>query len=168
MGKIVKTTDFVGEYAIQQNIYATSDLQAFIDKYEIEYLRDLFGPVFAALFYADISTPYAQPVNADYAALFNPIQTDEIRSEGIKEMLLGFIYWEYCRKDSVKKTLTGHVTAQNEVSSQVDAINTQLYLLYNKAVKTYVMIAKYIDLNEATYGALNIRYTCKALNHWAI
>ena len=41
MGKIVKTTDFVGKYKVSQNNFAETDLQSFIDKFEKVYIRRL-------------------------------------------------------------------------------------------------------------------------------
>jgi len=170
MGKIVKTTDFVGVFAITQNNFTTPKLQAFIDRFEKEYLYDLLGVTLANLFLADISTPYTPPANADYLIIYNPLDIDAYckreRSEGIKQMLIAFIYWEFVKDQPVKNTITGPVIAQNEVSTGVDFNDTNLYLIYNLGVKTFNVIQRYIRDNYNDYS--DYKGTCKAINHWSI
>lgn len=171
MSKIVKTTDFVGKYSISQNSFNTTDLQAFIDKYEKVYLRDLLGLVLGDLLYADIAgSTYLPPVTARFTVLFNAIAQElngfDVISDGIKEMLLGFIYWEYVKATSVHNTITGNVIAENEVSSKVDFASTEVYNNYNEAIKSYRAIQIYINENSSTYPEYNGKMKVKA--HWSI
>lgn len=173
-GKIVQTTDFVGKYAITQNTFNESDLQSFIDKYEILYLYDLLGVTLGNALYANIApSTFLPPVTAIYATLFNPIYSDEnticsnqIRSNGIKEMLIGFIYWEYTKQQAVNNTITGNVIQQNEVSNGADWNTSEIYNIYNVAVKSYNAIQSYIRKNSTVYPDFNGLY--KGLNHWAV
>ncbi len=171
MGKIVKVEDFTGKYAISQNAYNVSQIQSFIDKYEKVYLRDLLGLVTGDLLYADIApVTFLPPVNAIYSVLFNPIAEvingREIISNGIKEMLLGFIYWHYTIKQPITNTLTGNVVQQNEVSRQADWSETDIYENYNEAVRTYTAIQYFINNDRTNYPDYSGK--CKQLNHWAI
>ena len=171
MGKIVKTTDFIGKYAISQNSHNTNNLQAFIDKYEKVYLRDLLGLNLGDLLYADIASgTFLPPVTARYATLFNAIAQElngcDVISDGIKEMLLGFIYWEYVKTSSINNTVTGNIAAQNEVGSHVDFCNTEVYNNYNEAIKSYRAIQIYINENSSTYPEFNGKMKVKA--HWAL
>lgn len=167
MGKIVKTTDFVGKYSISQNSFNGSDLQAFIDKYEKVYLRDLLGLVLGDLLYADIAAnTFLAPPTARYTVLFNAIAQElngcDVISDGIKEMLLGFIYWEFVRQATVQNTTTGNVIAQNEVSAQADWSSTNIYDNYNEAIKSYRAIQIYINTNSSTYPEFNGKMKSKA------
>lgn len=153
MAKILQTTDFTGKYAISQNNFNTSDLQAFIDKYESIYVYDLLGVELGNLLLDDITTDFAPPVTTKYATIFNVLSQDEplVRSNGIKEMLLGFVYFEFVRTQTVQNTLVGNVLNQNEVSVNVDFANTVVYLNYNEAIRTYRGIQCYVLHNFAIY-----------------
>ena len=146
MAKILQTTDFTGKYAISQNNFNTSDLQAFIDKYESIYVYDLLGVELGNLLLDDITTDFTPPVTTKYATIFNVLSQDDplVRSNGIKEMLLGFVYFEFVRTQTVQNTLVGNVLNQNEVSVNVDFANTVVYLNYNEAIRTYRGIQCYV------------------------
>ena len=170
MSKIIRTTDFVGMYAISQNSNSTAVLQSYIDKYETLYIYDLLGKELGDLFLADIGTPFNPPLTAKYLTIYNALSIDfvnmEARSNGIKEMLIGFIYFEYVRKNTVKNTLVGNVIAANEVSSQSDWNNTNIYFNYNEAVRTYNSIQIYIEQNSGNYPEYN--GNIKKYSNWAI
>jgi hypothetical protein len=170
MAKIVRTTDFIGKYSITQNNFLTTTLQAFIDKYEIKYLNDLLGVNLATLFYADITTPFTEPDTQIYKDLYNSFASEingcDVVSDGLKEMLIGFIYFHYVSESPVKITPTGGVVAQNEVSTTVDFNSTQVYENYNEAVKTYRSVQIYINDNTTVYPTYNGKM--KSFNHWAI
>lgn len=154
MAKILQTTDFTGKYAISQNNFNEADLQAFIDKYESKYAYDLLGVELGTLLLADIAvSTFLPPVTPIYATIFNILSQDEplVRSNGIKEMLLGFVYFEFIRTQTVQNTLTGNVLNQNEVATVVDWGSTGVYANYNEAVTTYRGIQCYILDNITDY-----------------
>lgn len=173
MGKIVKTTDFVGKYSITQNGFTTPKLQAFIDNFEKVYLYDMLGVTLGDLLYNDIASgTFLPPVTAIYADLFNPIYEntgyyrDLWRSAGIKDMITGFIYWEFVRDQSVINTITGPVNQQNEVSNRVDWNTTSIYDNYNSSVRSYCVIQNYCWTNIGDYP--DYAGITKKLNSWAI
>jgi hypothetical protein len=168
MAKIVQTTDFIGKYTITQSSNTITILQAFIEKYEKIYLYDLLGVALGNLLLADISTPFTVPSTLKYSNIFNPISQDTplIRTNGIKEMLVGFIYFEYCKQSTVKHTITGYVIGDNEVSNQVDINSTPIYGNYNEAVNTFKCIQCYINANSSDY--IDFKGTYKCYNSWAI
>lgn len=163
MSKIIQTTDFVGKYSITQNSFGVADLQSFIDKYEKVYLYDLLGISLGDLFYADISTPFTAPNTLIYTTLFNAKYSDndnaniinQIRSNGVKEMILGFVYFEYIRNQNVTNTSNGNVIASNEVSVSAKWSETGIYEVYNEAIKTYRSIQTYILNNLTVYPLFN-------------
>lgn len=173
MAKIVQTTDFVGKYKLTQNNLQTSNLQSFIDKYELKYLRDLLGVELATLLLADITTNYAGPNTQKYKDIYNSFASDDSElfckqyySNGIKEMLTGFIYFEYVRTTATIHTMTGVVKPQNEVSSIASFEETNLYSNYNEAMISYKAIQKFICSNSTDYAEYN--GISKQNNHWAI
>jgi hypothetical protein len=157
MAKIVQISDFKGKYQVSQNAFDVTSFQSFIDKYERKYLYDLLGVTLGDLLLADITTPFAVPTTLIYQTIFNELNLDntsfcrQIRSNGIKEMLLGFIYFEYIRSKAVVNTPVGSVIAQNEVSIIADWNSTGLYANYNEAIKSYQSIQRYILLNSVSY-----------------
>lgn len=171
MGKIVRTTDFVGKYSITQNAFTTPKLQAFIDKFEKVYLHDMLGVTLGDLLYNDIApNTFLPPVTLIYATLYNPLQLNAYcnnwRSEGIKEMLTAFIYWELVKDQAIVNTITGPVMQQNEVSKQVDWNATNIYDVYNSGVRSYSVIQAYIEGDKTDYSDYSgIR---KTLNSWAV
>ncbi len=169
MGKIVKTTDFVGKYSISQNSYNSDDLQAFIDKYEKVYLRDLLGLTLGDLLYADI-TAYNPPATARYLVLFNPIAQEinncDVISDGIKEMLIAFIYWEFVKTQASSVAVIGNVSPQAEVSTGVDFNSTEVYNIYNVGIASYRAIQIYINNNSSTYP--EFKGKMKVKNSWFV
>lgn len=154
MAKILQTTDFTGKYAISQNNFNTTDLQAFIDKYESKYVYDLLGVELGNLLLNDIvASTFLPPATVIYATIFNVLSQDEplVRSNGIKEMLLGFVYFEFVRTQTVQNTLTGNVLNQNEVADVVDWSSTGVYYNYNEAITTYRGIQCYVLDNLTVY-----------------
>lgn len=162
MAKIIQISDFVGKYAVSKNAFDIADLQHYIDKYEVKYIYDLLGVTLGNLLLADITTPFALPTTVIYQDIFKAINSDnasyfcnQIRSNGIKEMLLGFIYFEYVRTKSVVNTPTGSFTAQNEASVLADWSATEIYTNYNEAIKSYKTIQNYININNTIYPTFN-------------
>lgn len=157
MSLIVQTTDFVGRYEIAQNTYNTSKLQSFIDTYEEQYLVELLGAELFNLFNSDVVN-YA-PQNVPYTTIFNQIRIDFnsyiYESSGIKKMLLGFIYFEFCRANSVKNTISGFAQNNTENSSTPDFSSSQIYEVYNISIKNYRIIQQYIFNNTTTFPLFN-------------
>lgn len=166
MGLIIKDTDFVGDFTIAKTAF--TDINSYITKYEEKYLIDLLGVELFKLFKADITTPYSAPNTLIYANLFNEIREDDnscIRvSEGMKVMLLGFIYFQYQRKNSFFATPSGTVQAQGEVSRNTAADENYLYERYNNSIRSYRTIQWYIRKNDTDYPEYNGQ--CKAVASW--
>jgi hypothetical protein len=150
MGILINTSDFVGKYAISQNNF--SKLNEYITDYETKYLYDLLGKTLADLFIASVVNN--QPVGASYLAIYNVIELEiglkVERNEGMKNMLLGFIYFEYMRKSPIKNTITGNTINANENSTPTfDCWG--LTTRYNSSVNDYKIIQYYINQNLTDY-----------------
>ena len=161
MGLLIVKNDFVGKYELAKSI--NDKIDSYIAKYENQYLRDLLGSELFALFEADV-TNYL-PQSAEFLTIYNPINTNvndvEVRSEGIKDMLLGLIYFDYERDNRYKSTNIGQ-TKNTPDSASNDFDLHHLYERYNEAVKNYQNIQYYICANISdypTYKGLNKSYT---------
>lgn len=151
MGILINSTDFVGKYAIAQNSF--SNVDAFIAQYEKNYLYDLLGKTLADLFIASVVSNV--PVGVEYLAIFNVIELENYylcvrRNEGMKNMMLGFVYYEYMRKTPIKSTISGQVVNSNENSvSTFDAWG--MTNRYNSSIEDYKIIQYYINENSTDY-----------------
>lgn len=162
MGILINTSDFVGKYAIAQNSF--SKLSEYITQYETAYLYDLLGVTLADAFIASVVNNL--PVGAPYLAIYNVIELDLTcsteRNEGMKNMLLGFIYYEFMRKDPIKSTITGQVLNSNENSTPV-LDNWGMCNRYNNSVNDYQIIQYYIKQNLTDYPNYKGQYKGFAL-----
>ena len=95
------------------------------------------------------SVPAGQPTLPQFQAIWNSFAFDDSpcklrRSEGMKEMLLLFIYWEYLRDQPIKNNIAGNTINIQANSEQAVSSQTNMYTNYNKALETYWNIQWYI------------------------
>jgi len=152
MGLFVTISDFTGKFALSTGMYANTNIQSYIDRYEDIYLTELLGVKLYNLFIADLVSNV--PVTAKYTKIFNAFKEElDIRliiSKGMKDMLVGFIYFEYMKDSITQTTPIGVVKQQSENSTPISA-HSPIYLRYNESVKTYRAIQDYIMQNLSTY-----------------
>lgn len=155
---IVQTSDFVGEYKVSQSRF--TELAKYITKYEKQYLVKLLGSDLYDLFIADLTVTTPQtPQTAIYQSIFNSFKQDEnnciVFSEGIKQMLIMFIYFHYVRDMQNYNTIAGSVTNVNENSNASGYNGYNLIESYNDAIDTYRSIQWYIEENKSDYPDYN-------------
>jgi hypothetical protein len=148
---IVERADFVNKFEIHTMGANNTKLQSYIDRYEVDYLVDLFGVELYNLFIDDIE-------NVIYAKLLDPIlfQTNcgkIYNSKGIKDMLLGFIYFEYQRDSRVQQTINSAVKIKSNVSERADVLSMNLYGRFNESIETFKAIQEYLQENSNDYPA---------------
>ncbi len=161
---IVQASDFAGKYNISQNVHTVKDLDLYIERYEKVYLIDLLGCELYELFIADLTATTPQTSqNSPYTEIFNEFCIDDeckiIKSEGIKQMLIDFIYFEYVRDQNYKNTISGTVKSNTEVSELVSP--TFLDTIFNEAIETYWAIQFFICENSIDYPTYNGQYKRK-------
>jgi hypothetical protein len=155
MGKLIQKTDFVGKFQINQNSY--TQLDSYIDKYEQPYLMELLGAELYELFIADLLN--GKPQKAEYLSIYNIIVDQDcgklMFSEGMVEMLKGFIYFEFVRDDKYKHTPSGIVVNRSDISREAGFSEFDIYGRYNDAVKNYDVIQWYIQKYKSDYPEFN-------------
>ena len=132
-------------------MYDQGKIQAYIDKYEKRYLIELLGPDLYDQLVADSTGGIPQSPNLLF--IYNPFHVtisplSMLISEGIVEMLLGFIYFEYSKDLVNQMTPYGNVKSLAENSTVTAGNSTLIYNRYNEAVRTYRAIQMYIALNK--------------------
>ena len=159
-------SDFVDKYALSTGMYDTAKLTSYILKYEERYLVHLLGAKMYNSFISDLATNV--PRSPNFKKIFNPFIEDLstgpfiysdtfgglvngsiLESEGMLEMLKGFIYFEYAKDLMNQMTPYGNVKQRAENSVVVDSPHSMMYSRYNEAIKTYRAIQSYIYLNQS-------------------
>jgi hypothetical protein len=143
-------SDFTGKYELHTGMYDNAKLQMYIDKYEQRYLRELLGIELYTEFISDLAI--GVPKSPNFLTIFNPLfedvnQLSMIESDGIIEMLKGFIYFEYSKDQMMQQTTFGGVQQKSENSKVLTSLQSMIYARYNEAIRTYKAIQDYILLN---------------------
>lgn len=160
---ILSIQDFTGKYQVSHGMYDQAKLQDYINRYEPRYLKELFGVTLYNDFQSDLSSNVPQSPN--FLILFNALSEDmgynfyyfngiyegvnQIDSEGIKEMLKGFIYFEYVKDLSNQITPIGLTKPENENSTVANTLFSMMYTRYNEAIRSYNSIRDYIKYTTA-------------------
>jgi hypothetical protein len=154
---IVAKEDFKGEYNISKNCY--DQLDFFIEKYENYYLVRLLGAELYTLLISDLTATDPQvPQSVRFLNIFNPFSIDQhsclYYSEGIREMLVQFIYFHYVRENQVINTAGGTVSNSVELGLNASFMGN-IVQVYNQGVKNAHCIQWYIHENELEYPEEN-------------
>ena len=161
---LLTTDDFTDKYELSTGMYDTMKLQSYIQKYEERYLVHLLGASLYNDFISDLDNNV--PRSIDFQNIFNPFNEDLtsyvgvyglyesgygnriLESEGIIELLKGFIYFEYAKDLMNQQTPYGNVKQRAENSVVVDSPHSLIYGRYNEAIKTYRAIQEYIRIHR--------------------
>lgn len=174
---IVVSSDFVGKYALSNSMYDTPDYDFYIDTYVKEYLICLLGADLAELFIADLIAGNGTPTEQRFIDIFDAFSIEYTwlfysrgggkrnwTSEGIKIMLIGFVYFEIVRDQSNKMTPVGNVASRGENSDAVRSYNSRMWDRYNRAIQNYRAIQSYIMKYRTDYPEFNGEI--KKLAYW--
>lgn len=170
---IVSIGDFTGKYEVHTGIYDQSKLTAYIAKYEPRYMRELLGAQLYTDFVSDLDQQSNEPKSPNFQTLYNPFAVDVnlyrvLDSEGIKEMLLGFIYFEYIKDTSNTITPFGNTVSRSELSKLATSLQSLMYNRYNESVRTFMAIREYIVLNWNDFPlgqAVDVQITTQGLGY---
>ena len=141
-----------GKFELHHGMYEQTKIQAYIDKYERQYLVKLSGVDLFNLFVADLVA--GVPQSAIYLKIYNPFEYDNVNcyvyiSEGMIDMIKGFVYYQYLKDLTNTVAVSGNVRPMGENSENVSTLNSMIYTRYNDSVRTYKTIQKYIcDFNS--------------------
>ena len=162
---LLTTEDFIDKYELSTGMYDTAKLEFYIGKYSERYLLHLMGAELFTEFENDLSNNVPQSPN--FLKIWEPFNQDVssvsilghhslygyrlngiLESDGILEMLKGFIYFEYSKDLMNQQTPFGNVKQRAENSVVVDSPHTLIFGRYNEAIRTYRAIQEYIYTNQ--------------------
>jgi hypothetical protein len=165
---ILSIQDFVGKYALHTGMYDVNKLQNYIDIYEPRYLKNLLGVDLYNQFQSDLLNNVPQSPN--FLKIFNAFSEDlgynfyttygfaynsnQLDSEGMKQMLKGFIYFEYSKDLVNQMTPYGNVKPLSENSEVANTGFSMIYTRYNEAIRSYRSIQSYIRYNNPPLGQI--------------
>lgn len=166
---ILSVADFINKYELHTGMYDQNKIQAYINKYEPRYLRQLLGVDLAADFVADFNNQQI-PNSPNFLEIYNPFAFDsgynfylwngiyegtgQLLSDGIKEMLLGFIYFEYAKDLVNQMTPFGNVKPKSENSDIANTLFSMMYTRYNESITSYRAIQNYVRMNNPAQGQI--------------
>jgi len=145
MTPITTPSDYIGSYEISKNEFTTDKFNESIANVEESMLFKLLGVELKVL-------NLASPANPLYTKIRDPFVYQEdcgvfLESTGIKEMMKGFVYFEYCKDLTNQMTVNGNVRPTGENSGDVSTLYSMMYARYNEAVKTFRAIQTHIVNN---------------------
>lgn len=163
--------NFTGQYKVSTgNTFSDADFQLYINKYEEKLLRDLLGATLYNLFIADLDVN-EEPQTQIFIDIFDEFAEDEDAgsgiqhvSEGMIEMLKGFIYFYWLREQFTQNVISGPVKNEYSNSTQARFVETNMIDNYNQAVKTYQAIQWFIKEHLDDYPTFN--GVCKSHMTW--
>lgn len=168
-----------GKYRISQTTDTQTALTAYITKFEKKYLRLLLGATLYTQFMASLQSNVPTGV---YLTIYNEFAEDNdnsgfvfqrldgaifpsvesgaeaepvVISEGIKEMLKGFIYFEFVKDQQSQNTPNGNVQKDNENAINLSQNQANIKEKYNIALDTFNAIQWYINEHSEDYPDYN-------------
>ena len=122
-------------------------------------------------FQADLTLGAGTPTEPRFVKIFDSFGVDKmgcvIYSEGLKEMLKGFIYYEYVKDLTNQITPTGNVVPTGENSENGTTLYSMMYTRYNEACASYKTIQYWICFNnDATYNYDGFSGNEKGFAYW--
>jgi hypothetical protein len=150
---LITSSDFIGRYKISSNPHTSGDLNAFLLENEKNILKDLLGSELCGLLEADLTS--GVPQSDRFTDIYNELYFDycgrEVRSRGMKSMLVSLCFFLYVRQQDIRNTISGD--QKNTSSNSIDSpkSRTNLTMIYNDGVSDYHVIQHYIKDNEGIY-----------------
>ena len=157
MARFVSISDFsTGELKIATSTFQEADLQKFIDKVEPSILNELLGCALYLLFIADWDAVTANSFSQDrFKDIYKEFCKDDscgiCKSEGIKKMIMYFVYFEYLRFQNTQNRITGQSKPKKELSESVSTVHHALFSEYNAGIETYRAIQWHMCENSEDY-----------------
>lgn len=117
---LIEPDDFTGIFQVPRQATTDVILQAYIDRYDNRYIRQILGAELGDEFIADLSNPSQE---ARFAVLQDAFSMDDeglcgkIRySEGLVFILTGLIYYHYVTENQLRVSQSGVIRPSSETS----------------------------------------------------
>jgi hypothetical protein len=154
MGILISASDFTGENKIATDVFTDAELDVFITLYEAKLLYELMGIELYDLFIADLvgGVPQTAKYVTIYEAFVKEIDDEMITSDGMKVMLVKWVFFHYVRTQPQTNTIQGNTQAEGTINMPSAMSYTSLCIDYNKMISTFKAIQNYIEsVKDADY-----------------
>ena len=146
MDALITIADFTGLYNIAVSPSNDADLALFITEYQDKYLRLFMGEKMYSEFDPEDNI-YKPLIDGSDVFMLNSVW---IKFDGLKKMLVPFVYFHFMRENSSKQTPVGLVDANVSNSIAVKPID-ECIMAWNNAVKIFNNGVKYCLKNNGTF-----------------
>jgi len=168
MGILITSADFTGENVVATDVYTEERLNSFIATYEAKLLYELLGIELCDLFVADLVNKV--PQTAKYLTIYNAfvkeVNDKMYTSDGMKVMLVKWVYFHFVRTQPQTNTIQGNTESDGTINKPSAMSYTTLVLDYNKMIETFKAIQAYIEsVKDADYPTF--KGICKEYMSWA-
>jgi len=145
----INNVDFNGKFELTLGEFTSQKLTDYIARYQNEFTIELLGVELYDLYVANSSNP--EFVIIEDPLIFQSNCGKIYKSLGMKDMLMGFIFFMYGRDLPTQQTVTGAVKQSSENSMHPSNVNALLWQRYNESVTSYEAIQAYIRENSDVY-----------------
>lgn len=147
MGILISASDFIGENKIATDVFTDAELDAFITIYEAKLLYELMGIELYDLFIADLvaGVPQTAKYVTIYDAFVKEIDDEMFMSDGMKVMLVKWVFFHYVRTQPQTNTIQGNTQNEGTINMPSAMSYTSLCIDYNKMISTFKAIQNYIE-----------------------
>lgn len=157
-----------GKYELHKGMFENARIEDYIERYEPRYLTDLLGAALYDEFKADLVVGGGIPSEQRFIKIFEQLSVDlsscVVYSEGIVEMLKGFVYFEFMKDKVSQPSSLGNLIPEGENSQVPNTLKNMMYTRYNEAVRSYRTIQTWIAKNLNDYS--NFNGNEKEFTHW--
>ena len=147
MPTITKISDYKARYQIAKDAYNKKNLQCYIDESEPCLIYELLGAELGKLFIADLDAD-GIPQTQRFIDIYNSFAIDDSCelhcSIGLKDYLVGLIYYDYVRNDNTYNSQIGNKQAVSENSEIASNFFHDLDQRHNHAIDTGREIQWYV------------------------
>lgn len=162
----IQPSDFVGKWEIHQGMYSSQNLVDYINRYTPIYMSELLGAELYKRYLNDQGqSPCFIKINEPFVEDLTPFLINKfgfnnglLVSDGVKDMLLGFLYFEIMKDSMTQGTIYGEVIQRGEVSNKTTSLSTLIYNRYNEAIRTFNAIQYYILMHMNDFGNEIVQY----------
>jgi hypothetical protein len=149
-----------GKHELHKGMYERDKINAYIDRYERQFLIKLLGADLYNEFKSDLTG--GVPTSPRFQFIFNEFEIDLdscglIESKGMIEMIKGFVWYKYLVDQGTQVHVAGVVRPDGENSENPSTLNQTLYNRYNESIMTYKAIQRYICDHLTDYDQFNGR-----------
>lgn len=153
MSNLVEISDFTGSFTIARDTYTKAIFDEVRDEYQFKLIYQMLGGELGQLFIADLDAN-GVPQTSRFTDIYNAFNTDGscglYVSEGIKKMVIAYVYFYWVSENNTKVGITGNTNNKGENSDIIPTIGWMVKR-FNRAIATAKNIQWYIGQNSSDY-----------------